>query len=236
MSNRRKAKTDILTYLRDCNPEVFADCINTPQRHIIIPEHIVEEFHDMLECVYGYQVAGTRRCIINEALREAQLSKPRDTYKRRVYRFEDLALARALPASVTDLISEERSFQIIDETCRLLGIEIPAATFNHGGHSSCATLTKATGLCEIFIRADMQNALTLIHELCHCYQYVGDAHNCGHSAQFMAVELACLSRFTNVPLADLILLASQHRIPVDLRVAKLLHQSMGYVPEYLLLK
>lgn len=163
--------------------------------------------HYMLEEAYGYDNAGTRRCIINEAFRENGSAPFRDTMRTKVYRFEDYIAAPKMPQKVFAELSVDSLYANATRACKAFGIDTPTIRIG-----TSKTKSYAVGKKKVVIGALMNNAFILLHELAHILDCALKQAR-GHGETFVAFEFLLWHLFGFLDIQESKRLAEEARIP-----------------------
>lgn len=202
MSKRSKAKSAVLAILKE-----YRVCSS---REVNYNDSLFLDLHFSLQDTYGYQNEGTRRCIINEVLRESGIAIPRDSFRRKTYRFEDKIIAGIMPAEFTTVCPSDYLVTLLSSLSQWLGIPAPELKFIPKGKSSFAFGSHTISLLEVH-----KNQHVLCHELTHIYGSAkGTFHF--HCDKFLAVELLLFSKLAYISLDELINAATSYGMKVDL--------------------
>lgn len=209
MNKRQLAKAEVMAVLMD-----NGICGRT---HLSMRPDALDEAQEALERM-GYSHPGTRRCIINEALREAGMASTRDTYRSRVYNWEDRVLAKAIPG--LDKIRDfDTMVQMINKVCQVVGAKpVKVKLRNRGSRSLANVWTR-----RIELLPSMVTVLTSIHELAHILYE--DSRPKGykegsHGPRFVAVELGLMAAVTGASLDHMLELADTHKVPCNKNLAQ----------------
>lgn len=218
MSNRKVAKAMVQSHLYTVAPDFVHNCKRDGTKIKMNPEFRAV-CHDIL-AKQGYSNPGTRNCIMNEAWRDLGIQKTRDSFRQKIYRFEDNVLwptlrnypitldqARLVASMTADLIFIQRPEVVVEENKRD-GKDVSIA---RGGHT-------------VALSPNAMNIATLCHELAHIYLQQNGDENTGHTPKFMAIQIVLLARFCEDDFERLLNLCKTNKAPIDEEFACNLNQ------------
>lgn len=218
MSNRKVAKAMVQSHLYTVAPDFVANCKRDGTVIKMNPEFRAA-CHEILEG-QGYRNAGTRNCIMNEAWRELGIQKTRDSFRQKVYRFEDTCL---YPTLNNYPVTLDQANLVASMVADLIFIVRPDVTFEENTRDGMP-VSLARGGNQVFLHPIAANICTLIHELCHIYLQQNGDTNAGHTPKFMAIQIVLLARFCEDSFDRLLKLCLDNKAPIDKEFACHLNQ------------
>lgn len=209
MSKRTRAKAALLAYVDSIAPDFIDGCLKD-RKYINLPTAFRENCHNVLADA-GYANPATRTCIMNETWRELGIQKPRDTYRQKIYDFEDAVL---YPAVNNHLLTLTEAKLIASMTADLIFIQRPEVVIEDNKRNGLSISIARDGK-QVILSPNTMNICTLCHELSHIYLQQNGDENTGHTAKFMAIQIVLIARFCDANFDELLKLCLDHKAPVD---------------------